>query len=135
MIVVITKCRPLRHLNQNNFVTHRGARIDKHDKDNFTPLLLAACNGHAESMRGLLSKGADIFAVDKHDKSALFWTAEEDKLEAMMVKYSLCSLLRSSQRTVQYFVSHSLVPYNWISLIRSLSGINGESTIYCLNSI
>ena len=64
---------------------YRGARIDKHDKDNFTPLLIAASNGHAETIRELLKHGADIFAMDKYDKGALFWAAEEDNLQAMKV--------------------------------------------------
>ena len=65
----------------------RGAKIDKHDKDNFTPLLIAACNGHADTIKTLLSHGADLFAVDKNDKTAIFWAAEEDNVEALQVLF------------------------------------------------
>ena len=63
----------------------RGANINMHDKDNFSPLLLAACNGHAETIETLLSNGANVNDVDKNDKTALYWAAEEDHLEALKV--------------------------------------------------
>ena len=63
----------------------RGARIDRHDKDNFTPLLIAACNGHADTIKALLELGARIDDVDKNDKSALYWAAEEDNVVALKV--------------------------------------------------
>ena len=59
--------------------------MDRHDKDNFSPLLIAACNGHAETIKTLLRNGAKLFDVDKNDKSALFWAAEEDHVEALEV--------------------------------------------------
>ena len=68
----------------------RGARIDKHDKDNFTPLLLAACNGHADTINTLLENGASIWDVDKNDKTVLYWTAEEDNVEALVVRERDC---------------------------------------------
>ena len=67
------------------YSVYRGAKIDKHDKDNFTPLLIAACNGHADTIKTLLGHGADLFAVDKNDKTAIFWAAEEDNVEALQV--------------------------------------------------
>ena len=67
------------------FCHFRGAKIDKHDKDNFSPLLIAACNGHADTIKALLDQGADLFAVDKNDKTAIFWAAEEDNVEALKV--------------------------------------------------
>ena len=67
----------------------RGARIDKHDKDNFTPLLIAACNGHADTIHTLLDLGARIEDVDKNDKSALYWAAEEDNVVALKVRPSV----------------------------------------------
>ena len=62
-----------------------------HDKDNFSPLLLAACNGHSDTIETLLSCGANILDVDKNDKSALFWAAEEDHLEVMKVSDAVCT--------------------------------------------
>ncbi len=65
----------------------RGARINRHDKDNFSPLLIAGCNGHAETIKTLLSKGANLFDVDKNDKTALFWASEEDHAGALKVQF------------------------------------------------
>ena len=66
----------------------RGARINRHDKDNFSPLLIAASNGHAATIKTLLQKGARLYDVDKNDKTALFWAAEEDNVEALEVMYT-----------------------------------------------
>ena len=59
------------------------------DKDNFTPLLIAACNGHADTIHTLLDLGARIEDVDKNDKSALYWAAEEDNVVALKVRPSM----------------------------------------------
>ena len=64
----------------------RGSRINRRDKDNFSPLLIAASNGHASTIRTLLQKGARLYDVDKNDKTALFWAAEEDNVEALEVQ-------------------------------------------------
>ena len=73
----------------------RGANIDKHDKDSFSPLLLASCEGHADTIKVLLARGANPYEVDKNDKSCIYWAAEEDKLEALKVNY--CFILRIKQ--------------------------------------
>jgi len=67
----------------------RGANIDKSDKDSFTPLILAASEGHVEAIKALLARGADPYHVDKNDKTCIFWAAEEDNLEALKVGH-LC---------------------------------------------
>ena len=67
------------------FRYYRGSNINKHDKDGFSPLLIAACKGHAPTVKTLLSKGANILDTDKNDKSALFWAAEEDNVDVMKV--------------------------------------------------
>lgn len=63
----------------------RKAPLEKRDRDNYTPLLMAAYSGHAESLDALLKKGADYEAVDKNDKTAVYLAAEEDKLDALKV--------------------------------------------------
>ena len=68
-----------------NFLTCRGAKIDMHDKDNFSPLLIAACNGHGSTIKLLLDKGAFLYALDKSDKTAIYWCAKENKVEALKV--------------------------------------------------
>ena len=64
---------------------YRKAPLEKRDRDNYTPLLMAAYSGHAESLDTLLKKGADYEVVDKNDKTAVYLAAEEDKLEALKV--------------------------------------------------
>ena len=59
--------------------------MERHDKDNFTPLLIAACQGHADTIKTLLKRGARMSATDKNEKSAIYWAAEEDNLEALQV--------------------------------------------------
>lgn len=66
-------------------VCFRKAPLEKRDRDNYTPLLMAAYSGHAESLDALLKKGADYEAVDKNDKTAVYLAAEEDKLDALKV--------------------------------------------------
>ena len=63
----------------------RGARINRRDKDNYTPLLLAATYGHPNTVELLLHKGADFTAVDKYDKTAIYLAAEENKLTVLEV--------------------------------------------------
>ena len=70
----------------NIFPHDRGAGCNRHDKDNFSPLLIAASNGHAATIKTLLAKGANLYDTDKNDKTALFWAAEEDNVEAIMVR-------------------------------------------------
>ena len=63
----------------------RKAPLEKKDKDNYTPLLMAAYTGNADIVDLLLRKGADYEAVDKNDKTAIYLAAEEDKADALKV--------------------------------------------------
>lgn len=67
----------------------RGARLEKADKDNFTPLLIAASFGHVETLKVLLELGANVFAVDKNEKTAMHWACEEDHLDVLQVRQLL----------------------------------------------
>lgn len=62
-----------------------GAPIEAKDKDNFTPLLLAVCYGHAKAVKLLIDKGADISVEDKNDRTAIYLAAEENKLDVLEV--------------------------------------------------
>ena len=73
------------NIHRDFTVFFRGANIDKSDKDSFSPLILAASEGHAEAIKVLLARGADPYHVDKNDKTCIFWAAEEDNLEALKV--------------------------------------------------
>ena len=64
---------------------HSGAWIESRDKDHFTPLLVAASQGHPDMIRLLLKNKADFEAVDKYDKTALYWAAAEGKQQALKV--------------------------------------------------
>ena len=69
------------------YLLQKGARIDPKDKDNFTPLLMAACEGNADAVRMLLDNNADMYAIDKEDKSALYWAAAQNHVEAAQVRF------------------------------------------------
>lgn len=53
--------------------------------DNFSPLLLAAVFGHANAVRTLIERGADVSVEDKNDKTVVFLAAEENKLDVLKV--------------------------------------------------
>ena len=59
--------------------------IEQHDRDGFSPLLIAACKGNTEAVKVLIRRGANIREKDKNDKSALYWAAEENNVEVMKV--------------------------------------------------
>lgn len=59
--------------------------MEHRDKDNFTALLISASHGHVEAIQCLLEHGADINAMDKDDKTAVYWAAQQNKYDALMV--------------------------------------------------
>ena len=48
---------------------------------------MAACCGHGAAIAALLESGADPDAVDKNDRTAIYWCAEQGFAEAMEVKF------------------------------------------------
>ena len=81
-----------KFVDEVNIFFTRGARINRRDKDNYTPLLLAATYGNVDTVEMLLQKGADYTAVDKYDKTAIFMAAEENKYKVLEVNL-IASLL------------------------------------------
>lgn len=69
----------------NHNFCYRGADIDCLDKDNYTPLLVAASEGHKQVVTLLLEKGANLKATDRHDKTAIFLAAEENRVDILKV--------------------------------------------------
>ena len=59
--------------------------MDSLDKDNFTPLLVAASEGHTHVVTLLLEKGANLKAKERHDKTAIFLAAEENRVDTLKV--------------------------------------------------
>ena len=82
-------------MENNTFFCYRGADIDCLDKDNYTPLLVAASEGHTAVVSKLLDKGADLKATNIHDKTAIFLAAEENRVDTLKVcsmhSYNRCS--------------------------------------------
>ena len=68
-----------------NVYIYREADIERRDEENYTPLLLASVYGRAPTVDLLIQKEADIAAVDKNDKTAIFLAAEENQLNALEV--------------------------------------------------
>jgi hypothetical protein len=79
--------------------------LESKDKDNFTPLLLAACYGHAKSVELLINRGADMSVEDKNDRTAVYLAAEEDQLDVLEVISCFNSF-------VQQFNSDILLDYS-----------------------
>ena len=63
----------------------RGADIECLDKDNYTPLLVAASEGHTNVVQLLLNRGANLKAKDTQDKTAIFLAAEENSIDTLRV--------------------------------------------------
>ena len=66
-------------------VSCRGADIECLDKDNYTPLLVAAGEGHTNVVQLLLNRGANLKAKDTQDKTAIFLAAEENCIDTLRV--------------------------------------------------
>ena len=63
----------------------RGADIECLDKDNYTPLLIAASTGHTAVVKLLLKRGANLEAKNKQDKTAIFLATEENRTDTLRV--------------------------------------------------
>ena len=46
---------------------------------------MAASCGHAEAIKVLMREGANVEAVDKDDRTSVFWCAKEGHVEALEV--------------------------------------------------
>ena len=68
-----------------SFSWYRGADIDCLDKDNYTPLLVAASEGHTDVVSKLLHEGADLQVKDIHNKTAIFLAAEKNRVNTLKV--------------------------------------------------
>ena len=66
----------------------RGADIECLDKDNYTPLLIAASTGHTAVVKLLLKRGANLNAKNTQDKTAIFLAAEENSIDTLRVRTS-----------------------------------------------
>ena len=65
-----------------------GEQVDRPDRTGATALLLAARHGSPAAMAALLRAGANLTALDKEDRSALFWAAKEDQTECVQLLLS-----------------------------------------------
>ena len=66
------------HVKVIEFLLKRSAQIETQDKNGYTPLLLAASEGNAEAVRVLLQSGANIFCMDKEDRTVLYWASMQN---------------------------------------------------------
>lgn len=54
-------------------------------QDGFTALLLATAGGHLDTMKLLVSKGADVNKCDRMGKSPLYWAGNNGRTEAVKI--------------------------------------------------
>ena len=59
-------------------VRRRGAEVGTASMYGYTPLIVAAMHGNARAVKMLLEEGADAFAKDSTDMTALHWAARHD---------------------------------------------------------
>ena len=63
----------------------RGADIECLDKDNYTPLLIAASRGHTTVVELLLKRHAKLRVHNTQDRTAIFLAAEENSISTLRV--------------------------------------------------
>ena len=72
-----------------------GADIEARDKDGYNPLLLAASEGNAEAVEILLRSQADIFVIDKEERTVLYWAAMQNHKNVIDVIFRFLTFLGS----------------------------------------
>ena len=68
--------------------------IRPQDKNGYTPLLLAASEGNAEAVRVLLQSGANIFCMDKEDRTVLYWASMQNHKNVVDVRKKIITVIR-----------------------------------------
>ncbi len=61
------------------YLFDQGADLNLVDRDGFSPLMIAAYEGHLEACQRLLEFGANVNLEDKDDKTVLFHAAEQNR--------------------------------------------------------
>ena len=69
--------------------TSRGAIVNTHDKDDMSPLLLAASHGHVDTIKTLIKNNAEISDDDKNGKNVVYLAVEKNHLKAMQVNITI----------------------------------------------
>ena len=82
---------------------NHGANIDCKDDNGFTPLMVAAQQGHVDTVKMLHERGADVFATNDYGSSAITIASQYNRAE-----------------TVQYLVEEAGVGVDTVSGVRSL---------------
>lgn len=69
----------------NDVLSKHKKDLEKRDEDGFTPLLVAAYEGHEQAVKVLIKGGADVNATDpKHNRNALHIAAERQKITVIV---------------------------------------------------
>lgn len=69
----------------NDVLSKHKKDLEKRDEDGFTPLLVAAYEGHEQAVKVLIKGGADVNATDpKHKRNALHIAAERKKITVIV---------------------------------------------------
>ncbi len=59
----------------------RGANIDAHARDDWTPLTVAAREGRLDVVKVLIKRGADVNETEGGGHTALFWAKKYQRLD------------------------------------------------------
>lgn len=122
----------------------RGADIDCFDKDNYTPLLVAASEGHTGVVKLLLEKGANLKATDMRDKTAIFLAAEENRVDTLKVclfspHACLSAVLGDSRKYPWPYHGQHLEKFqgrrggSWTRILKPWRGIQKHGRVSALN--
>ena len=66
-----------------SLLVSQDAGLEQQDRHSKTPLLVAAHRGQAEAVERLLTLGARADVLDKEDRSAMYWAADQNNMRSL----------------------------------------------------
>lgn len=83
------------HLGCVHVLIQAGAQVDMMDKNQLTPLMLAAIEGRTDIVRYLVRVGADVTLKGEDGMTALHMAAKSGHLDACRIILSECKVPRT----------------------------------------
>ena len=85
--MLMAKMLPRLSVMQFCFFFHSKADVTALDTESYTPLMIAASEGHVEAFNILLQKDSAIDETDEDGKTVVHLAAEENHVEILKVCY------------------------------------------------